>query len=56
MTVHARQLARQCRERMAARDEQSLIQRRPERQQQAPEARTATSESTRPMSRQTLRV
>ncbi|GAB3441968.1 hypothetical protein GCM10027436_27080 [Actinophytocola sediminis] len=47
MTVHARQLARQCRERMVACDEESPDQRQPE------QATTATpSEETKPMSRE----
>jgi hypothetical protein len=53
MTVHARQLARLCRERMAARDEQSLIVRQPEQQQATTKVRTSESN---PMSRETLRL
>lgn len=54
MTVHARQLARLCRERMAACDEESLIRRQPEQQQAAEQqqARTAPTESTQPLSRE----
>jgi hypothetical protein len=48
MTVHARQLARQCRERLAARDEESRDQRQPEHQQQA----LQVPEATKPMSRE----
>ena len=50
MTVHARQLARICRERMATRDEESLIRRQPEQQQQAAETEPAPAD-TQPLSR-----
>lgn len=44
MTVHARQLARLCRERMSTHEEDSLVQRQPEQQQQAQDAQPTQTE------------
>ena len=41
MTVHARQLARLCRERLAAQQELPVFKQQPEQQQQATQTRTA---------------
>jgi len=43
MTVHARQLARLCRERLAAQQELPVFKQQPEQQQQATQPRTGVS-------------
>jgi len=44
MTVHARQLARICRERMTSQTEDTLVRRQPEQQQQAVDTQPAQTE------------
>ena len=49
MTVHARQLARLCRERLAAQQDLPVLKQQPQQQQAAAEARTDAKEPGQPV-------
>jgi len=49
MTVHARQLARLCRERLAAQQDLPVLKQQPQQQQAAAETRTDSKEKGQPV-------